>query len=243
MWNKKFDPAEAAREAVQAARRVIGDRLSSATLYGSAATGEFRHAHSDVNIAFIFTVLGAHELEVIRQAHREWEKRRVIRPLLLSEASLDQSRDTFPLEYLLIRERHVALHGPDPFASIAVDRGALRSQVERVLRAQELGLAVSYVSFASTPAGARRWAAEAGSALAASASGLLYLIEGTVPVTRKETVARCAARFGIDAAVLSTLLTRERQGGGALPATRFLESAQALLRRLLEETERLDGSR
>ena len=243
MWQKKFDPEAAAREAVLAARRVIGDRLLSATLYGSAATGEFRPAHSDVNIAFIFTVLGVPELEVIRRAHGDWEKRRVVRPLLLSASSLDQSRDTFPLEYLLIRERHVPLHGPDPFASIAVDRGALRNQVERVLRAQELGLAVSYVSFVSTPAGARRWATDASSALAASASGLLYLTEGTVPKTRREAAERCAARFGIDAAALSALLTRERHGGAALPATHFLESALALLRRLLEETERLDGSR
>ena len=242
MWSRKFDPEKAAQEAVLAARRVIGDRLSAATLYGSAASGEFRPAHSDVNIAFVFTVLGARELETIRKAHREWEKRRVVRPLLLSVDGLERSRDTFPLEYLLIRERHVALYGADPFAAIAIDRAALRSQVERVLRAQELGLAVSYVSLASTPAGARRWASQAASAMAASASGLLFLTEGAVPATRKETAERSAARFGVDPGVLSALLTRE-SGPAVVPATKLLESAQALLSRLLEETERLDGSR
>jgi hypothetical protein len=243
MWMRKFDPENAAREAVQAARRVVGDRLSSATLYGSAASGEFRAGHSDVNVAFIFTTLGAPELERLRGVHAAWEGRRIVRPLLLSAASLEQSRDTFPLEYLLIRERHVAIYGPDPFASIAVDRSALRSQVERVLRAQELGLAVSYVSLASTPAGAKRWAAQAASALAASASGLLYLSEGKVPPTRKETAERCAKRFGVDSVLLSSLFTHERPGGKGLPATQVLESAQSLLQGLLQEVERLDNPR
>ena len=243
MWSRTFDPMKAAGEAVQEARRFAGDRLVSATLYGSAASGEFRPAHSDLNIAFVFTALGAPELEKLRGVHRAWEARRVVRPLLLSAASLEQSRDTFPLEYLLIRERHAALYGPDPFASIAVDRAALRSQVERVLRAQELGLAVSYVSLASTPAGARRWASQAASALAASASGLLYLTEGAIPATRKETAERCAVRFGVDRAVILSLLTHERPEGRGLLATELLESAQTLLQRFTQEVERLDGPR
>jgi len=242
MWMKRFDPESAAREAVQAARRFVGDRLVSATLYGSAASGEFR-PHSDVNVAFVFTTLGAPELEKLRGARASWEGRRVVRPLLLSADSLDQSRDTFPLEYLLIRERHVAIYGPDPFAGIAVDRAALRGQVERVLRAQELGLALSYISLASTPAGAKRWAARAASALAASASGLLFLTEGAVPATRRETAERCAGRFGVDQAVLLSLLTHERPGGASVPATHLLDSALALLQRLLQEVERLGGPR
>lgn len=240
MTKKAFDPAEAARGAVDAARAAVGERLVAATLYGSAAGGEFHPEHSDVNVGFVFTVLGSDELTALRGAHEAWAARRVVRPLLLARKSLDQSHDTFPLEYLLIRERHRALYGPDLFASIPIERAALRAQVERVLRAQELGLAVSYVAMAGTPEGARRWASQASSAIAASASGLLHLNGEPIPATRAELAVRCAARFGVEQETLAALLRRD---GPVIPANRLLDSAQALLTRLLDEVERLDAVR
>jgi predicted nucleotidyltransferase len=243
MWPKQFDPETAAREAVEAARRAVGDRLKAAALYGSAAGGEFHPAHSDVNVVFVFSQLMTAELDALKRAHPAWVKRRVVRPLLLSRDSLEQSRDTFPLEYLLIRERHMALHGPDLFAGLEVDRSALRSQVERVLRAQELGLAVSYVALAATPGGARRWAAQAASAIAASASGLLYLRGEEIPATRRALAERCAAAFGVDPSALSALLARGRDVAPPMEAARLLDSAQTLLHRLLQEVERLGGPR
>src|SRR5207245_10556340 len=82
-----------------------------------------------------------------------WRRSRVVRPLLLSEDSLKRSLDAYPLEYLLIREGREPLEGTDYFAPLQLDRWALRLEVERVLRAQELGLGLSYVALA----GARGW--------------------------------------------------------------------------------------
>jgi predicted nucleotidyltransferase len=242
MWPKRFDPMDAAQESVAAARTSVGERLLAAALYGSAARGEFHSAHSDVNVIFVFTTLGTSELEALRHANRTWVQRRVVRPLLLTRASLEQSQDTFPLEYLLLREWHRTLHGPDLFASLGVERTALRSEVERVLRAQVLGLAVSYVALANTPGGARQWAAEASRSIGASASGLLHLVGEPLPARRADLAERCAARFGVDKEALCALLTRDA-GGPRMEATRLLDSARLLVERLLEASEQLDRPR
>jgi hypothetical protein len=242
MWPKRFDPMEAAKESVAAARTAVGERLLAAALYGSAARGEFDSAHSDVNVIFIFTTLGTPELEALRHANRVWARHRVVRPLLLTRASLDQSQDTFPLEYLLLREWHRTLHGPDLFATLGVERAALRSEVERVLRAQVLGLAVSYVALAHTPAGARHWASQASRSIGASASGLLHLVGESIPARRGELAERCAARFGVDKDALRALLTRDRERP-RLEATRLLDSGRLLVERLLEAAEQLDRPR
>jgi len=192
MWGK-FDPKSAAREAVEAARQAVGDRLESATLYGSAAMGTFHPGRSDLNVAFVFASLEGELLDALRPAHRAWRKRRIVRPLLLTRAILETSRDTFPLEYLLIKAHHENLHGPDPFAAIAVERSALRLQVERTLRTQSLALAWSYLDAAGTPSGARHWAMRAGTAIAASACGLLHLKGEAVPATRRDVAAKTAA--------------------------------------------------
>jgi predicted nucleotidyltransferase len=239
MWPNRFQPGEAAKESIEAARAAVGDRLLAAALYGSAARGEFDAAHSDLNVAFLFTTLGTAELEALRRAHRVWAPRRLVRPLLLARSSFEQSQDTFPLEYLLLREWHRPLHGPDLFASIRVERGPLRIQVERVLRAQEMGLAVSYVTLANTPGGARHWAAQASRAIGASASGLLHLVGEPLPARRAELADRCAERFGVDKDALSALLTRDRERP-RVEAPRLLESARLLVERLLQTAEQLD---
>jgi|SRR5688572_22379350 len=239
MWPKRLDPMDAAKDSVDAARAAVGDRLLAAALYGSAARGEFDSAHSDVNVIFVFTTLGTGELEALRHANRVWARRRVTRPLLLTRASLEQSQDTFPLEYLLLREWHRTLHGSDLFASLTVGRAALRSEVERVLRAQVLGLAVSYVALASTPGGARHWAAEASRSIGASASGLLHLVGEPLPARRRDLAERCSARFGVDRDALRALLTRDEERP-RLEAPRILDSARLLVERLLETAEQLD---
>ncbi|HEV8128479.1 MAG TPA: hypothetical protein VGQ14_02360 [Candidatus Eisenbacteria bacterium] len=239
MWPKRFQPAEAAKEAVDAAKAAVGDRLLAAALYGSAARGEFDLAHSDLNIAFVFTTLGTAELEALRHAHRTWAQRRVVRPLLLARTSFEQSLDTFPLEYLLLREWHRPLHGPDLFGTIRVERAPLRIQVERVLRAQEMGLAVSYVALAHTPTGARHWASQASRAIGASASGLLHLVGETIPSNRRDLAERCVERFGVDREALLALITRD-PSRPRLEATRLLESARLLVERLLATAEQLD---
>jgi hypothetical protein len=242
MWPKPFDARQAALRAVNAARRAVGEKLRGATLYGSAVTGEFHSAHSDVNVVFVFSALGAPELAALGKAHPVWARCRVMRPLLVSEQTLRRSLDTFPLEYLLIREWRETLHGQDFFAPLNIDRGALRLEVERVLRAQELGLGLSYVALAGTRGGARRWAANASNAIAASASGLLFLAGEPIPARRRELAERCAARFGADGAAFARLLTlREKSAKERIDAVLLLDSALKILNRLLEAAERIDA--
>jgi predicted nucleotidyltransferase len=240
--HRRFDPDAAARRAVSAAVEVVGDRLVGASLYGSAASGEFLPALSDVNVAFVFSAMGARELEALRKIHRRWERGRVTRPLLLTREGLRRSLDVYPLEFLLIRESRVTLHGEDCFAGIEIERGALRAAVERVLRGQELALAWTYVALTSTPSGARHWAARAGTAMAASASGLLYLAGQAIPATRRAVAEATAARFGIDSPTLVRLLERPSPSHEPVEAGKLLETAQSVLARLIEAAEGLGGT-
>ena len=237
IWSKSFDPKGAALAAVDSARKAVGDALQGATLYGSAASGEFELAHSDVNVAFIFASLGPAELERLKPVHDSWTRLRVARPLLLSRETLNRSLDAFPLEYLLIRERHVPLFGDDFFRSLTIEPGPLRQEVERTLRAQEMGLAWTYIALANTPSGARHWAARSGTAIGASASGLLHLAGESIPGSRRELAERCRDRFGVDEEAARLLSERRPGSAGHLEAARILGAAQRLLAKLTEAAE------
>ncbi len=241
MWPDRFDPRREARRAVEAARREVGEKLRGATLYGSAAgpDGEFHPSHSDVNIAFVFSALGTAELQALHRAYRTWRRCRVVRPLLLSEEMLRDSLDAYPLEYLLIREGREALEGQDYFGPLTLDQAALRLEVERVLRAQELGLGLSYVALAGTRGGARLWAVQASNAIAASASGLLFLAGDPVPRTRRQTAERSAALFGVDGQAFTQLLTIRDRKRERVDAVTLLDSALKILNQLLDSAERM----
>jgi len=240
MFSKSFDARAAAVEAVEATKQALGDRLLGAALYGSAAAGDFNADHSDVNVAFVLSMLGASELEALRPLHDSWAKRRITRPLLLSKESLDRSLDVFPLEYLLIRECHETLSGEDLFRGLAIDTGELRDQIERTLRAQEMGLAWTYLAVAKTPSGASHWAARSGTAIAASASGLLHLAGEPVPAKRALVAERCASRFGVDAESLRLLVACRPGEREKVDAVKLLMSAQSILSRLIAVVEGLD---
>jgi predicted nucleotidyltransferase len=238
---RTFQPREAALEAVEAARRAVGEKLVSATLYGSAAMNTFDPDRSDLNLAFLFTSLDAGLLESLRPARSAWRKRRLVRPLLLTHEILETSRDTFPLEYLLIQAHHESLAGADPFASISIEREALRLQVERTLRTQSLALAWSYLDAAVSPTGARHWATRAGTALAASVSGLLHLSGEAVPGARRVLAARAAARFGISEESLLAVLVPPSERP-SLEQSALFGSAHQVVSRLLDAAQRLDAS-
>lgn len=243
MWSRKFDPRDAARRAVAAAERAVGAKLLGATLYGSVVTGEFHPTHSDVNVAFVLSALSADELDAFRGARHAWTRARVLRPLFLTERKISRSLDTFPLEYLLIREQHEPLHGRDFFAGLAIERKELRLQVERVIRAQELGLSLAYLALADTKAGARHWAARAGAAIAACAAGLVWLHDGTLPASRRALAERCAAAFGLNEEAFARLLLLRFEPRPPVEARALLDSALDILQRLLETAEGLDAPR
>lgn len=238
---RTFDPQSAAREAVEAARNAVGERLVSATLYGSAAMGTFHSSRSDLNVAFVLTTLDAEILQALGPAHRVWLKRRLVRPLLLTPEILATSLDTFPLEYALIRAHHTPLHGPDPFAALVVDRAALRLQVERTLRTQSLALAWSYLDASRTPAGARHWALRAGTAIAASASGLLHLVGETIPAARVDLAAKVSVRFGIAAEPLQQILLPPGERP-PVESSALFAGARDVVQRLLDAAERFDAT-
>ena len=241
MWPKGFDPRRAAERAVEAARQEAGASLRGATLYGSAAgqDGEFHPVHSDVNIAFVFSALGAAELSALGRAARIWRRCRVVRPLLLSEEMLQSSLDAYPLEYLLIRKRRETLAGTDFFGPLVLEHAALRLEVERVLRAQELGLGLSYVALAGTRGGVRLWAVQASNAIAASASGLVHLAGEPVPRTKRALADRCAALFGVDGVAFTRLLMIRDRHRERVDATELLDSALNILDKLLDSAERM----
>src|ERR1700674_1218751 len=129
------DVHEALKNLVERLHEAARDNLESIILYGSAARGDFRDAHSDLNALCILRSLRAAELSRVSPVVRWWTTaQHQPAPLFFSVDELRQSADVFAIELLDMQQSHRVLYGQDVIAGITVPMNLHRVQVEHELR-------------------------------------------------------------------------------------------------------------
>ncbi|HEX6939582.1 MAG TPA: nucleotidyltransferase domain-containing protein [Longimicrobiales bacterium] len=134
------DPKQTATAFAAALRDTFGERLRGVLLYGSVARGEAIPGASDINVLVLLDRIDADVLTAGSPLARRWSKAGNAAPLFMAEDEWRRAADVFAIELADMRDAHEVLHGPDPLASLEVDRAALRLQTERELRGKLLQL-------------------------------------------------------------------------------------------------------
>jgi predicted nucleotidyltransferase len=124
---------------------LFGDDLLSIILYGSGARGEYIAKKSDINFLIVLNDNGMERLNDSMDLTAKWEKRRVPVPLFLSEDYIKSSLDAFPLEFFNIRLAYSVVYGQDVLKDLNIEKGNLRLQCERELKAKLLLLRRSFL--------------------------------------------------------------------------------------------------
>jgi predicted nucleotidyltransferase len=139
MGEPMADPTELARTFVDELRDAVGDRLRAATLFGSAARGEWIEGVSDVNVMVLLDTLDAPLLATAAPPVRHAIEAGVV-PLVMEMHEWRSAADVFTIELADMRDAHTALFGDDPVTGPTIQPALLRLQAERELRAKLLHL-------------------------------------------------------------------------------------------------------
>jgi len=133
---------------VKGLRSIYGEGLVSAILYGSAASGEYSSANSNVNLAVVLDDSG---LANIARAARLVNKRkfRLVKPVFFTEKYIASSTDVFPLEFLDMKENNIVLYGKDLLKDVRVDEKNLRFQCEQELKSKLINIKTAYLDHRS----------------------------------------------------------------------------------------------
>lgn len=123
-------------------KNTYGEDLISVSLYGSAASGEFVDRHSNLNLLVLLKSTGLRDL---KKASGLVGKYRTISPLFLTESYIASSSDTFPVEFLDMRENYSVLYGKDALKGIVVETKNLRFQCEQELKSKLINLRQLYL--------------------------------------------------------------------------------------------------
>src|SRR5215467_4896158 len=200
-------------ELVKRLKEFAATNLECVILFGSAARGDFREGHSDLNIACILRSLTVEELGRLTGVVKWWcVDQKEPAPLFFTHEELREAADVFSIEILDMKQGRRVLYGEDLVAAIEVPMNLHRLQIERDLRTVLLKLRQHYLR---APGNAH----ELAPVLRKSFSGVLTLLRHTLiafgeaaPGHGKEIVARAAAVTGADASPFDALLKLRESG-------------------------------
>ena len=209
-------------ELVKRLKEFAATNLDSVFLFGSAARGDFREQHSDLNVVCILHSLNVEELGRLAGTVKWWcLEQKEPAPLFFTRVELKEAADVFAIEILDMKQGRRVLFGEDVVAEIDVPMNLHRVQIEHDLRTILLKLRQHYLR---APGDSK----ELGPVVRKSFSGVLTLLRHTViafgeeaPVHAREIVARAAALTGADASAFETMLKLRESGefhGDIVPA-------------------------
>lgn len=121
-------------------KTAFGESLTSVTLFGSCARGEYVPKKSDLNFLVVVKDNSPSELAAYRKCLFKWRKRNVATPLFLTEDYIQSSLDSFPIEFLEMKSAYKVIYGEDLLADLQFEKSYLRTQAERELKGKLLHL-------------------------------------------------------------------------------------------------------
>jgi hypothetical protein len=191
-------------ELVSRMKEIAGENLESLILYGSAARGDFKQGHSDLNVLCLLRSVAARELARITPVVHWWCKNQSEpAPLIFTAEELRRSADVFSIELLDMQDSRRVLFGADIVAGIAVPMNLHRVQVEHDLSTLLLKLRQNFLLNHQKESELRNAAAKSASSVLALLRHALIAFDEEPPAEAHEVFARIAALTTADAASLN----------------------------------------
>ena len=181
------------------AKKILGDDVYAIILYGSLARGDFLQDRSNINILMVFEKITLDLLKRCSRLNRGWTKERIVTPLMFRLDELSQNLETFPLEFIEIRDKHILLSGRDPFPELHVEGRNLFNECHREIRGNLLRVRQQFVEAAGQPEGIQALLPISLTALIPCLRGLYRLLDQSAQGTPDAILDRLSSVLQVDA--------------------------------------------
>lgn len=133
-------------------QEAFGENLKSVILYGLAARDE-REKVPFINFIVVVDDNTPSELARCAKFVKKWHKQLITIPLFLDPDYIQQSLDTFPLEFLDMSSAYHVIYGDDVLEDLDFKAADVRRQCERELKGKLLHLRAEYLNLRSDKKG------------------------------------------------------------------------------------------
>ncbi|MFA5322076.1 MAG: hypothetical protein WC373_05325 [Smithella sp.] len=185
-------------------QKAFGKDLVSLIIYGSAAGGSYVKGKSDINLLVVLTPEVIDRLEKSLAVVKQWKKRSVAVPLVMTKTFIENSLDCYPIEFLNMKNSHILVYGEDVLAQLNFKPEDLRLQIERELKGKLVLLRQSYLETEGSARQLKQLISRSISTFVFIFNALLYLKQVSVPQKKRDTIKELARLFTFDAEVFLT---------------------------------------
>jgi len=189
----------------QAMITLHGDNLKSISLYGSGVGEDFIPRQSNFNLLFVMKKIGPTDLKNSLKLVSRGKKKGIV-PLLLTVEHIESSTDTFPIEFLEMKENYVHLYGDDILRELEVDSRNVRLQCEEQLKGGLIRLHQLYLETGMKGKRIRALLINSLTSLIPIFRSLLRLKGKVLPVRKKDIITELGKGFSINGDVFLMVL-------------------------------------
>jgi len=206
-------PIDVAKLAAADFQACYGSDLVSVTVYGSAAGRDFDPKTSDINILIVLSSMTLSLLGKSAAIQTKWMKKRFARPLFLDKEYIAGSLDSFPIEFLSMKDSYKVVFGQDVLSGLAINNSDLRLQIEREIKGKWLHLNRGWLDSGNNAARLKRLLELSIRDFSPVFISMLHLKDVPIPRDRTSLFASVEATFGLTDAALQKALAAARGGG------------------------------
>ena len=187
-------------------------QLISILLYGSASGSAYQPKKSDINFLVVLTEEGMKKLAGVQNFLKKWKKQRIAMPLMVTEEYIQNSLDSFPIEFLNMKSSYSLVMGKDVFSNIEIDKKDVRLQCERELKGKLLHLREAFLMTLGNVRAMKQLIVQSVTTFTAIFNGLLFIKDQPIPTSKQETVIAACKEFDEIDEILFTELLKIRSG-------------------------------
>jgi hypothetical protein len=223
---------EKIREFVEKARTAASTNLQSVILYGSAAGSDYHAEFSDVNLFCVLRDSSYAKMRVLTPVVKWWDKQKQPPPLFMTQAELERSTDVFTIELIDMKQHHRVLWGDDVLKALEIPLDLHRVQVEYELREKLILLRQHILLAGDDESRLHEVLVRSVSSFATLFRHVLIALGENAPASKRESVAKLAARLGLDASPMERVLevrehkTSVKSLAAGEVAARYLETIE-----------------
>ncbi|MDP8299572.1 MAG: hypothetical protein P9L88_06700 [Candidatus Tantalella remota] len=223
-------------------KEAYGEEILSIFVYGSVTGVEYNPRRSDINVAVVLKDISFDKLKKGLKVIKKGRKQKINVPLFLTPHYIKDSLDTFPMEFMSMKNSRCLLFGEDVLSEIAVNRDDMRRECEFQLKSKMLTMRQAYLEQAMNRRGLENLIKTAFRSLMPVFQNMLRLKQGdTPPDVKEEILMALGDTFDIDVSSFLDLLKDERVDGkiGEKTAETFLGDFILELEKLADKVEHL----
>ncbi len=221
---------------------IYGDGVVSILAYGSVTGPDFDLKTSDINIAVVLKDASLDALKPALMPLKKAARKKISAPLFLTTDYIKRSLDSFPIEFMSMKDSRCVLFGEDVFSGIEVKKEDLRRECETQLKGKLVTIKQAYLEQALAAKGLEALISSSLRALFPVFRNVLRIRSGeTPPASKEEVLNRLKNDLGIDVSSFLEALKGRRAGVKirGVAAETFLKDFLAQLEKLSDAVDRI----